>query len=250
MGIRPEFRWWILTVVVVVVLLLISALALDRPNVIWEDGVPHCPHCRSEVAFFSGLCRTCTERYDWKEASGEASPLSRWSLSSLEARFLRDRVDALGAEVAARRTAAELELTVPAAEAYLESVDRGRCGWCGGTGRDLGSEDEESRCPVCFGTGQCIACGGDRRIRIGDEADHNAYLVYRSAVEDVEAAYGVPRDVGLQEVERLTREFLRLHAGTVDATQVPFWPDWPTPKKAVDVSRERLRRVLTTLAEE
>lgn len=250
MGIRPEFRWWVLTLVVVGVLLLISALALDRPNVVWDDGVPHCPHCRSEVAFYSRLCPTCNEPYDWKVASGEGSPLSHWSLTSLEARYLRERVDALGATLANQRVAHTLQIPLESAQVYLESVDRGRCGWCGGTGRDVGLEGEDTVCPVCFGTAQCIACGGDRRILIGDEAAHVAYEAYRQAVDDVEAARGVAHEVRLREVERLTREFIRLYAGTAEATQVLFWPDWPTYRTAVDASRERLDRVLETLAKE
>jgi hypothetical protein len=249
-GIRPEFRWWVLTLVVVGVLLLISALALDRPNVVWDEGVPQCPHCRSEVAFFSGLCKTCGEPYDWTIARAETSPLSRWSLSSLEARYLRERVDALGPTLAVARVAAALEVPRASAEAYLESVDRGRCGWCGGTGRDLKEEGEGSICPVCFGSGQCIACGGDRRIQVGDEVAHQAYLVYRRGVEDLGAATVVPHGVRLKEVQQLTQELVRLHAGTLDVTQVLFWPDWPTSRTAVDVSRERLDLVLQTLAKE
>ena len=251
MGIRPEFRWWVLTLVVVGVLLLISALALDRPNVVWDDGVPHCPQCRSEVAFFSGLCKTCKEPYDWKEAASDDSPLSRWSLSSLEARSLRERIDALGPTVATARIAAALELPRASAEAYLEAVDRGRCGWCGGTGRDLKQEREDSTCPICFGSGQCIACGGDRRIRVGDEAAHDAYLTYRSGLDDVDADVGVPTLVRVMEAKRLTHDIVRLHAGTLDATRVLFWPDWPAASLvAVDVARERLDLVLQTLAEE
>lgn len=250
MGIRPEYRWWVLTLVVVGVLLLISALALDRPNVVWEDGVPHCPQCRSEVVSFSNLCKTCGEPYDWKVASVEASPLSRWSLTSLEARFLRERVDALGATVANQRIAHALQIPLVSAQVYLETVDRGRCGWCGGTGRDVAQEDEDSTCAVCYGTGQCIACGGDRRIRVGDEAAHDAYRTYRQGVEDAGAARDVPHGVRVKEVERLTKELIRLHAGTLEVTQVLFWPEWPVPRTAVDVSRERLDLVLSTLAKE
>ena len=247
MGIRPEFRWWVLTVVVVGVLLLISALALDRPNVVWDDGVPSCPHCRSEVTFFSVLCKTCGEHYDWKVASPDRSPLSHWSLTSLEARYLRERVDALGATVANQRVARALQIPLTSAEAYLETVDRGRCGWCGGTGRDVEQEREDSTCAVCLGSGQCIACGGDRRIRVGDEAAHDAFVQYRVGVEDARTGRGVSLAVRRKEVERLTREIIRLHAGTQEATQVWFWPTWPTSKTAVDMARERLDLVLNTL---
>lgn len=250
MGIRPEFRWWVLTIVVVGVLLLISALALDRPNVVWDEGVPHCPHCRSEVAPYSVLCRTCGEHYDWKVAPPEASPLSHWSLTGLEARHLRERVAALGETLANQRVAHALGIPLVRAQAYLELVDRGRCGWCGGTGRDLAEDGDDSVCPVCFGTGNCIACGGDRRIRVGDEAAHEALVVYREGVEDAGAAEGVSLEVRRPEVERLTREFVRLHAGTEEATQIWFWPTWPGSGTAVDTARERLDLVLKTLAKD
>ena len=248
MGIRPEFRWWVLTLVVVGVLLLISALALDRPNVIWDDYLPHCPHCRGEVAPYSVLCRTCGEHYDWKPSPPEASPLSRWSLTALEARALRERVDALGETVASQRAAHALGIPLTSAQAYLETVDRGRCGWCGGTGRDLAKEEEDTTCVVCLGTGQCIACGGDRRIRLGDEAAYVALGVYREGVDDARAAASVPLAVRRGEVERLTREFVRLHAGTQEATQAWFWPTWPGSSSAVEVARARLDLVLNTLA--
>lgn len=250
MGIRPEFRWWILTVAVVGVLLLISALALDRPNVVWEEGVPHCPHCRSEVPFYSSLCPTCTERYDWTVAPDEGSPLSRWSLSALEARFLRERTDALGQEEAVRRVAGLLRIAREAAKEYLEQVDRGRCGWCGGTGRDLASSKKEDVCPVCFGRGLCIACGGNRRVRVGDENAHRAWIRYRTGVEDVADAVRLPDAVRVEEVHRLARELVTSHFGTMEATRVLFWPEWPTTATAADASRDRLDSVLTILAEE
>jgi len=249
-GIRPEFRWWVLTLVVVGVLLLISALALDRPNVVWDDGVPHCPHCRSEVAFYSGICKTCAEPYDWKVSPAEKSPLSRWSLTSLEARFLRERVDALGETVANQRVAHALSIPLVSAQAYLESVDRGRCGWCGGTGLDVAQDRESSTCPVCLGTTHCISCGGDRRVLVGDEAAHEAYEAYRQGVDDLMAAKGVSFDVRRTEVERLTEDFVRLHAGTLEATQLLFWPEWPGSYKAVDKCRERLELVLAVLGED
>lgn len=250
MGIRPEFRWWVLTLVVVGVLLLISALALDRPNVVWDEGVPHCPQCRSEVAFYSVLCKTCGEPYDWTVADADFGPLSRWSLSSFEARFLRERVDALGETVANQRVAHALQIPLVSAQAYLEAVDRGRCGWCGGTGRDVAQERGGSTCPVCFGTGHCIACAGDRRVRVGDEAAHQAYGAYRESVDDAGAGKEVRHAVRLKEVERLTKEFLRLHAGTEEATRIYFWPQWPQPATAVEKARMRLDTVLTTLEKE
>ena len=57
MGIPAQSRWWVVTLLIVGVLVLISALALDRPNVVWSDGVPECPHCRHEVRHYSHRCQ-------------------------------------------------------------------------------------------------------------------------------------------------------------------------------------------------
>jgi hypothetical protein len=252
-GIRPEYRWWILTLAVVGVLLLISALALDRPNVIWEEGVPHCPQCRTAVPHFSKRCPTCTEPYDWNPARDEDCPVSRWSLSALEARYLHERAEALGPDAAAARLVAELGLPLESARSYLETVGRGICGWCGGTGRDPAVTTGESECPVCFGRQRCVACGGDRRVKIGEESAHRAYLAYRRRVDDIVWYDHLPTSElapRREEVRRLTREFAVRHPGTVEVTRVTFWPEWPTSRISVDAARERLDRVLKVLSVE
>lgn len=250
MAIRREFRWWILTVVVVGLLLFISALALDRPDVVWEEGRPHCPHCRSEVGFYSTRCRTCAERYDWSVAPDDISPYSHWSLGALEVRRLRDFVEARGREVAIDRVEEAFGIPHAAATAYLEHVGRGRCGYCGGTGRDLSAFEAGVPCPVCFGRGACIACGGDRRVRIGDEAAHRALLVYEAGVQDVRDTKHVSEAVRVEEVRRLAEKFLSRHAGTIEASRILFWPDWPSLKTAADSARERLDRLFEVLEAE
>jgi hypothetical protein len=250
-AIRPEFRWWILTVVVLGVLLMISALALDRPNVVWSDAEPYCPHCRANVAFYSSRCQTCREQYDWTVAPEDEHAISRWSLSSLEANHVHDRIQALGPEEAAERVARKLSLDPEAAQAYLETVARGLCGYCGGTGRDLGSEAETvPPCPVCFGRRECIACGGDRRERIGDEGAHRALLEYQVGLVSVQMARSIPEDVRVEEIRRLTESFVRRHHGTVEATELLFWPRWPQRDRAVSVARRRLDLVIAALEEE
>src|SRR5688572_1104138 len=100
MAIRPESRWWIVTLVLVGLLFGLSALALDRPDVVWSQGVAHCPHCGTEARLGTRRCGLCREEYDWSVAPDEASPLSRWSLSALEEEHLRRRVKALTEAVA------------------------------------------------------------------------------------------------------------------------------------------------------
>ena len=224
MAVRPEFRWWILTLVLVGVLVGISLLAMDRPNVVWRDGQPSCPHCRSAVNAFSSRCATCEEPFDWTVAPDDDSPLSPWSLSTLEAKALVDRVIALGEDVAAQRVATALGLEPDAAEAYLDAVGRGRCGYCGGTGIALDAKPSRRSdpCPVCLGQGACIACNGDRRMRVGDEAAFRALRQYVEALDDLDAA--LPPAVRREEARKLGDAFVRRYAGTVEATLILFEP--------------------------
>ncbi len=81
MAIPVGSRWWIVTLLIIGTLLLISALALDRPNVVWQGYVPHCPHCRHEVSEFSSRCADCRGELDWFTASDEQRPIYQDSLS-------------------------------------------------------------------------------------------------------------------------------------------------------------------------
>lgn len=258
MSIRPEFRWWILTLAAVVVLVVISLLAMDRPNVSWSQGIAHCPHCGVEVASGTSRCRTCREQYDWVVAPDEESPLSVWSLSALEADWVLERVEALGEDEAARRVATALALPVSVAERYLASVGRGRCGYCGGLGLDPASiQDEKGEpCPVCLGKKVCIACNGDRRVRVGDVGAERDLARYRAALLDV--SDHLPIRVQRGEARRLNEAFVQRHAGTREAAWLVHWPVWTTDEvpsegstaSSVYISRKRLDLVLAALAAE
>lgn len=250
MAVRPESRWWIVLLLLGGAVFGLSALALNRADVVWAAGQPRCPHCRSRVEAFSTRCATCREEYDWAASPDEDSPISSWSLSPLEERHLRTRIKTLGEAPAAARVASALGISPREAAAYLKQVGSGRCGWCGGTGRDpSGTPDpKDPSCPACFGSGACVACGGDRRIRVGDGAaarDLHHYLQEIAVVS---------RLVDLQdqraEVRRLGREFLRSHAGTLEAQQVIFAPEWTPgsePVRTVVASRARLDRLIREL---
>jgi len=225
MGIPAKSRWWVLTLAVIGVLVLISMLALDRPNVVWTGETPQCPHCRHEVTYYSHRCADCAGEFDWFTPSEDEAPISSASLSAQEAEWVRERVKVLGPDEAARRVAADTGLTLKAAGAYLASVGRGDCGWCGGTRRDLSAaEDPEETCPACFGSAHCVACGGDRRVRIGDERAARALRAYKRELGDLLAS-GVPAEVKRQEGRRLAREFLASHEGTREAESILFWPN-------------------------
>jgi hypothetical protein len=246
---RPEFRWVVLTLGVVAVLLTISALALNKPDVLWRDGAAHCPHCGALVEPGSHRCKECREEYEWTVAPDEDSPISRWSLSPLEDAAVRERVKALGHVVAAEKVAAATGLSQDAARLYLEKVGVGRCGWCGGTGKDLEHLDANpSVCPACLGRERCIACDGDRRIRIGDQGAARAYRHLQAAIADVSGQ--VPLDAERAEVRRLTDEFLGRWHGTLEATRVVYWPDWKPGEqnvRVVEKARGRIDQVLSAL---
>lgn len=222
--IRPESRWWLLTLAVVAVLVGISLLALDRPDVVWEADRAACPHCRTPVELYSSRCAACDQQFDWAPSPDADSPLSPWSLSTLEAEQLREQVHALGDEVAATRVAEALGLAAEDAQRYLAAVGRGRCGYCGGTGLHLGAEEEGEPCPVCLGRKWCIACGGDRRIRLGDAGAGEALETYARGLLDVAPSLALATQRA--EARRLNEAFILRHAGTAEAAYLVFWPRW------------------------
>ena len=254
MGIPAQSRWWVLTLLIVGVLVLISALALDRPDVVWSDGVPECPHCRHQVRPYSHRCAECGAEFDWVVATHDQSPLSSYSLSAQEADWIRDRVQALGLEVAARRAAAATGLTEEAAVSYLGSVGRGDCGWCGGTQRDLDLPATEKLvvCPACFGTGHSVDCGGDRHVGIGRQSAAVALARYRQLLADLERAR-IPDATKRAEARRLAEVFLASHEGTHEAGEILFWPtigadlDPAATDTIVTHTRARLDKVLDAL---
>lgn len=259
MAIPVGSRWWIVTLLIIGTLLLVSALALDRPNVVWQGHLPHCPHCRHEVSEFSSRCADCRGEFDWVIAGDEQSPISIDSLSVLESEWVHDRVEELGLEEAARRVAEYTGLSEEAASEYVQSVGRGDCGWCGGTKRDLSIAEPEAPdvCPCCFGSGNSVACGGDRRVRLGDPTARRAFLTHKAELDDLvgSVATGERRT---QEARRLAEEFLTVHAGTQEAAQIIFWGDiaeprgtpgdaLAAPRRATRVARSRLDLVLKAL---
>lgn len=225
MAIPANSRWWIATLLIVGVLILISALALDRPDVIWAAQKPHCPDCRHEVSFYSHRCPDCRGEFDWVIASVGQSPISPFSFSVLEAEWVRERVAALGPAVAAKRVASATGLSDRAAEEYLGGLGRGDCGWCGGSKLDLSQPDTEGEvvCIACLGTGNSVDCAGDRRVRLGDQGAHRSLEAYRAAMDDLSRGQ-VPAPVKATEARRLAEDFLSANAGSVEAREIIFWP--------------------------
>ena len=253
MAFRSESRWWIVTLVIIGVLMGISALALDRPNVVWHADKPHCPACRGEVAFYSSKCSGCSAQFDWVVAPDEASPLSQFSLSAIESEELLRTVKELGEDEAVSRVARAAGFSEESARAYLDRIGRGRCGWCGGTGKDLDAEaGVDQPCVLCLGDGGCVACGGDHRQRLGVWAAEQALAVYQREAIPLRTA-GLPPEVEMKESWRLAHDFLRRHAGTVQAEKIEV------PRRAggdhgpiryvaaPELARRRLRKIVQAL---
>lgn len=252
MAFRAESRWWIVTLGIVGVLIGISALALDRPNVVWHAEQPHCPACRGDVEFYSSRCAGCGAQFDWVVAPDEASPNSQYSLSAIESEELLRNVKALGEEEAVARVARAAGISEDAARSYLDRIGRGRCGWCGGTGTNLDAgEGVDQPCVLCLGDGGCVACGGDHRQRLGVWAAEQALEAYKREALPLRKA-GLPPEIEMKESWRLAHEFLRRHAGTVQAEQieVPQRADESGPVTYVaapELARRRLRKILEAL---
>lgn len=253
MAIPRSMGWLVVTGGIVLALVGLSFLALDKQNVVWGMGRASCPHCRTAVPAFAKRCPTCREEFDWVVAPDEESPWCGQCLTPGEDEALRLRRKALTEEVVVERVAQALAITPAAATAWLHGVGRGQCGWCGGTGQELATAatTEPAPCSVCFGEKRCIACDGDRRVRVGLEASHAEFARYRAAA-DVLAAPATPIETARSEIKTANEAFLRRYAGTVEAADLWFAPlflrgnDEATPRAAT-MARQRLGNVLGAL---
>jgi len=251
-AIPRSMGWLVVTGGIVLALVGLSFLALDKPNVVWGMGRASCPHCRTAVPAFAKRCPTCREEFDWVVASDEESPWCAWCLTPGEDEALRLRRKALGEEVATQRVAQALSISPAAAATWLHGVGRGQCGWCGGTGKDLGAAATETvPCPVCFGESRCIACDGDRRVRVGLEASHAEFERYRAAA-DVLVAPATPTETARSEIKTANEAFLRRYAGAVEAADLWFPPlflrgNGEASPRAATMARQRLGSVLSAL---
>jgi hypothetical protein len=242
--------WAVVICSVLVALALLSFLALDKPNVVWVSGAPHCPQCRTQVAPYAIRCPACREPFDWVTAREEDSPHCTHCLTAAEDEGLRARRQTVGDETAAELVAGLLHLPAPAAKEYLLAVGRGQCGWCGGTGRDLAAA-ERVPCLACSGSGRCAACDGDRRVRVGLEAAGVEIDRYKQLAMTL-FGEGTPVPAARLVLGEANADFLRRFAGTSEVAQLYFPPEFragtPPAPYLVAATRGRLESVLRKLA--
>jgi len=151
-------KWLIFTGACVAVLVTLGILAVDERNVIWEGRTPLCPYCRSELPNQAIVCKECGRSIDWVSHSETC----RWCLSRKDVEHMTNLFDRL--KVAKGPLPGELR-EFP--QAYFRTMEAGACAYCGGLGKVM-VDGKEVTCPVCRGARRCIACGGDRRVELGD----------------------------------------------------------------------------------
>jgi hypothetical protein len=179
-------RWILASLGLLTVIVVFSLAALDQKNVVWVGDAPHCPHCRMTVIDFATVCNKCDRAFDWKSHEDPCTAC----LSPRDARYYLHKYEDNEATFdAALLNAGLAEELVAGFVEYAAGLKSGACGFCGGSGDWLAPGHQErttgeggitelypvmvdsmkGRCPVCFGTGRCILCDGDRMVEEGRE---------------------------------------------------------------------------------
>jgi len=202
------------------------------PDVVWTDEEPYCPHCRTDVNWYATVCYTCYHEFRWKPAE---VPCRFCVDEELMARFRKAREHGADLRQALASTLDGLGLpadvvaaTVPDLMLWVERMKVGACGFCAGTGRRLapatvlpGREEGDSlfdyavevlgdTCPVCLGTGKCLACGGDHSVSHGIEAASLEATRLYGKLENLEPGFRRESDIRWFD---LTKEYLQRFAG-------------------------------------
>ncbi len=228
-------KWALASIGLLVVIVVFSMAALDQKDVVWEGGKPLCPHCRSEVRPYSGVCATCGRAFDWQSYDEPCSAC----LSEIDADYYRKKLEkheeAFHRALVARGVPEE---ALPDFDAWMKRYRSGACGFCGGTGRWLapglegppsewkGAREKyallrktlEGDCPVCLGTGRCILCDGDHRTTYMRESAHVAFAELGRDLRQLQP----DRDRRSAAAwMRLVHRFLRREAGRAEVASLP-----------------------------
>jgi hypothetical protein len=186
--------WFLFTAACAAALIALGVLAVDERDVVWEATFenlepapqdearqvarwqPRCGYCRAALRPFAVVCPDCDRSLDWLPHKEEC----RWCLADQDVDYMNDLFDALKTE--------DEPLAGPLASfpiAYFKGMQEGACSYCGGL-KHVMKDGAEVDCPVCFGGGKCIACGGDRSVVLGDESAAGRLQEWREAVAQAE----------------------------------------------------------------
>ncbi|MHC4473788.1 MAG: hypothetical protein ACYS99_22855, partial [Planctomycetota bacterium] len=122
----------------------------------------------------------------------------------------------------------------------------GSCGFCGGTGRWLapgvweGTPENggdsprvellkgrlEGSCPVCFGSGSCVLCGGDHRTEHAREAAERAS---RELIEFERRVDPLRDPESAAAALRALERFVSRHSGRIEMWRAPAFYAEETP---------------------
>jgi hypothetical protein len=250
-------KWVIASVGLLVVIVVFSLAALDQKDVVWADGVPHCPHCRNEVPRFAEVCPRCQRAFDWQSYESECGAC----FADLDAKFFRKVYEERREQVhAALRNEGANDAQVADFDLYFEALTPDACAYCGGTGKWLapgfkdgvvGAGDKMTRyleqymegaCPVCFGDGRCALCDGERRVLSGREDADRALR----RVKDRLSRLNTPFDEeSARERFREIQSYIRRYAGREGILSLPSF-DLPATGH-MDRAVRRLRFLRTVL---
>jgi hypothetical protein len=231
-------RWVLAGIGLLVVIVVFSLAALDQKNVVWVKGTPQCPHCRTDVHLYASVCAGCGRAFDWETYETECTEC----LSELDAAYYQRRLR--GHEKRLEELLAESIAPASAIRdlaSYAKGLRSGSCMFCGGSGRWVASgflqasagnggnapddrmirlmkESLEKSCPICFGTGRCVLCGGDHLVDHAREASDRGLQDLFSLHDGIDPH----RDPESAEVLfEAIRTFVSRHGGRTEIGSVP-----------------------------
>jgi hypothetical protein len=243
---RPmPWRWMLFGVGLLAVVILLTMFAMDRVNVVWEDGIPHCPYCRTRVREFATVCATCRQSYDWVAEVA----LCDLCLTGPDVTRIRTIPEETRRKLFTATLGADREQRVEALLEWTREIEAGECPYCGGTGDDLfasradvpNGSKERPPCPVCDGDGDCVLCDGDEKVRRGDPEAHADLLKHRDRVANLRGRLGTPSRSKMRSAVRDALETLR---GRIEAGEVVDADGRPALQRAAAI-REEVLRLLT-----
>jgi hypothetical protein len=240
---RPErstsLNWLLFGIALVAFVIFLIVVAMDRENVVWEDGKPWCPHCRLEVPDYSTKCPICGEKYDW---TGDERLcwlcLAESDIELIHAIPTADLAKIVGEAIPGDEAQAQAVMK------WFAEIGAGECVHCAGTGVDLFAPPAENGakipCPVCFGDTDCLLCDGREKIRFGNPGAHQDLIRYEERFAYDEGRLSRPD-------REKRREAAEKAVGALQGYDEVEWVEGPDGRSLVNRAEETRRRLLDLL---